>query len=100
MIRRYGSATPEDFARWCWDGGGRSEARQLFQLMKDELEEVDVEGWWAVAQRATLEPMQRLEPVETIHLLPLFDAYTICTPREREQLFGGIYKRLTFRPQG
>lgn len=99
-LRAYGPATPEDFARWCWDGGGKSEARQLFQSMKDELEEVDVEGWRAVALRATLEPMQRLEPVETIHLLPLFDAYTIGTPREREQLFDGIYKRLIFRLQG
>ena len=99
-LRAYGPATAEDFARWCWDGGGKSEARQLFQSMKEELEEVDVEGWRAVALRATLEPMQRLEPAETIHLLPLFDAYTIGTPREREQLFDGIYKRLIFRPQG
>ena len=62
------------------------------------MEEVEVEGWRAVALWATLEPMQRLEPTETIHLLPLFDAYTIGTPRE--QLFDGIYKRLIFRPQG
>ena len=63
-----------------------------------QLEEVEVEGWRAVALWATLEPMQRLEPTETIHLLPLFDAYTIGTPRE--QLFDGIYKRLIFRSQG
>jgi hypothetical protein len=99
-LRAYGPATAEDFARWCWDGGGKSEARQLFQSMKEELEEVDVEGWRAVALRATTDMMQRLEPAETIHLLPLFDAYTIGTPREREQLFDGIYKRLIFRPQG
>jgi uncharacterized protein YcaQ len=99
-LRAYGPATAEDFARWCWDGGGKNEARQLFASMNDELEEVDVEGWRAVALRATLEPMQRLEPAETIHLLPLFDAYTIGTPRHREQLFDGVYKRLIFRPQG
>lgn len=99
-LRAYGPATATDFARWCWDGGGKNEARQLFQSMKDELEEVEVEGWRAVALRATLEPMQHLEPAETIHLLPLFDAYTIGTPRDREQLFDGIYKRLIFRPQG
>jgi hypothetical protein len=44
--------------------------------------------------------MQRLEPAETIHLLPLFDAYTIGMPREREQLLASAYKRLVFRPQG
>jgi len=61
-LRAYGPATAEDFARWCWDGGGRIPAKKLFESMKDELEEVDVEGWQAVALRATLEPMQRLEP--------------------------------------
>jgi uncharacterized protein YcaQ len=99
-LRAYGPATAEDFARCCWDGGGKSEARKLFQSMKDELEEVDIEGWRAVALRETLEPMQRLEPAGTIHLLPLFDAYTIGTPRDREQLLDGAYKRLVFRLQG
>lgn len=99
-LRAYGPATAADFARWCWDGGGRIQAKQIFELMKDELEEVDVEGWRAVALRATLEPMHRLEPSETIHLLPLFDAYTIGTPRDREQLLTSAYKSLVFRPQG
>ena len=99
-LRAYGPATPEDFARWCWDGGGKNEAKKLFQSMNDELEEVDVEGWQAVALRASLEPMQHLEPAETVHLLPLFDAYTLGTPRHREQLLSAAYKKLVFRPQG
>ena len=99
-LRAYGPATPEDFAHWCWDGGGNREARRLFQSMNDELEEVDVEGWQAIALRSTLEPMQHLEPSETIHLLPLFDAYTLGTPRHREQLLAAAYKKLVFRPQG
>jgi hypothetical protein len=37
---------------------------------------------------------------ETIHLLPLFDAYTIGMPRDREQLLASAYKSLVFRPQG
>ena len=99
-LRAYGPATPEDFAHWCWDGGGTREARQLFQSMNDELEEVDVEGWQALALRSTLEPMQHLEPPETIHLLPLFDAYTIGTPRHREQLHSSGHKKLVYRSQG
>jgi uncharacterized protein YcaQ len=99
-LRAYGPATAADFARWCWDGGGITQAKQLFQSMQEELEEVEVEGWRAVALRATLEPMRRLEPAETIHLLPLFDAYTIGMPREREQLLDGAYKSLVFRPAG
>ncbi len=99
-LRAYGPATAEDFARWCWDGGGRIQAKKLFQSMKDELEEVDVEGWRAVALRATTDMMQRLELSETIHLLPLFDAYTIGMPRGSSQLLDGAYKSLVFRPQG
>lgn len=68
--------------------------------MKDELEEVDVEGWRAVALRATLEPMQCLEPSDTIQLLPLFDAYTIGMPRDVEPLLAQAYKSQVFRPQG
>ena len=98
-LRAYGPATAEEFARWCWDGGGKNEARQLFASMQGELEEVEVEGWRAVALRATLEPMCRLESAETIHLLPPFDAYTLGTPRDREQLVESAYKRLVFRPQ-
>jgi hypothetical protein len=99
-LRAYGPATAEDFAHWCWDGGGTREARQIFQSMNDELEEVDVEGWQALALRSTLEPMQHLEPPETVHLLPLFDSYTIGTPRHREQLHSSGHKKLVFRPQG
>ncbi len=99
-LRAYGPATAADFALWCWGGGGRIEAKKLFQSMNDELEEVDVEGWRAVALRATLEPMQRLESSEMIHLLPLFDAYTLGMPRDREQLLSSAYKSLVFRPQG
>jgi hypothetical protein len=99
-LRAYGPATAEDFARWCWDGGGRIPAKKLFQSMKEELEEVEVEGWRAVALRATTDMMQRLEPAETIHLLPLFDAYTIGMPRGSSLLLDGAYKVLVFRPQG
>jgi hypothetical protein len=99
-LRAYGPATAADFARWCWDGGGRVQAKQLFGSMNEELEEVEVEGWRAVALRATLEPMHHLEPAETIHLLPLFDAYTIGMPRDREQLLSLSSKSLVFRPAG
>lgn len=99
-LRAYGPATAADFARWCWDGGGKIEAKKLFASMNDELEEVDVEGWRAVALRATTDMMQRLEPAETVHLLPLFDAYTIGMPRTHEQLVPEACRRLVFRPQG
>jgi Winged helix DNA-binding domain len=44
--------------------------------------------------------MQRLEPADTIQLLPLFDAYTLGLGRDVEPLLPQTYKRLVFRPQG
>lgn len=97
-LQAYGPATPEDFARW-W-GGKITPAKKLFESMRNELEEVEVEGWRAFALCSTLEPMQRLEVSETLHLLPLFDAYTIGIPRDLEPVLSQVYKSQVFRPQG
>lgn len=97
-LRAYGPATPEDFARW-WELR-IVPARKLFQSIEDELEEVDVEGWRALALRTTLEPRQRLETPGAVRLLPLFDAYTLGLGRDLEPLLPRAYKRQVFRPQG
>jgi len=99
-LQAYGPATRQDFALWWWGGGGMTIAKQTFQALTDELVEVDVEGWRAIALRSTLAPMQQLEPADTIHLLPLFDAYTLGLGRDVEPLLPQIHKRLVFRPQG
>jgi hypothetical protein len=99
-LQSYGPATREDFARWWWGGNGMTAAKKLFQSLEDELAAVDVEGWQALALRSTLEPMQQLEPLATVRLLPLFDAYTLGLGRDVEPLLPQAYKRLVFRPQG
>jgi len=99
-LQAYGPATRQDFALWWWGGGGMTIAKQTFQALTDELVEVDVEGWCAIALRSTLEPLQQLEPADTIHLLPLFDAYLLGLGRDVEPLLPQAYKRLVFRPQG
>jgi hypothetical protein len=102
-LRAYGPATPEDFARWWWGGSGKARARKLFQSIGEELEEVEIEGWRVFALRATLEHMLWNEPTEReemVHLLPLFDAYTIGMPRDREPLLSPAHKGQVFRPQG
>ncbi len=98
-LRAYGPATAEDFAFW-W-ACGKTLAKKLFHSLAEELEEVEVEGWRAYVLRATLPFMQSVEPVEQIHLLPLFDAYTIgAPPRGCEPLLAAAYKRQVFNQQG
>jgi len=98
-LRAYGPATSDDFRFW-W-GCGKTLAKTLFQSLAEELEEVEVEGWRAFALRATLPFIQGVEPGEQIHLLPLFDAYTIgAPPRGCEPLLAPAYKSQVFNQQG
>ncbi len=97
-LRAYGPATSDDFAFW-W-GCTKTTAKNLFQSLAEELEAVEVEGWRAFALRATLPLIQSVEPVEAVHLLPLFDAYTIGVPRDCEPLLAQAYKRQVFNLQG
>jgi hypothetical protein len=98
-LQAYGPATADDFRFW-W-GCGKTHAKTLFRSLAEEVEEVEVEGWRAFALRATLPLMQSVEPVEAVHLLPLFDAYTIgAPPRGCEPLLAAAYKRQVFNQQG
>jgi hypothetical protein len=98
-LRVYGPATADDFRFW-W-GCQKTLARKIFQSIAEELEEVEVEGWRAYALRETIPFIQNVEPAEQIHLLPLFDAYTIgAPPRGCEPLLAPAYKRQVFNQQG
>jgi hypothetical protein len=98
-LRAYGPATSDDFRLW-W-GCGKTLAKTLFHSIAEELEEVEVEGWRAFALRTTLPFIQSVAPVEQIHLLPLFDAYTIgAPPRGCEPLLSAAYKSQVFNQQG
>ncbi len=98
-LQAYGPVTADDFRFW-W-GCGKTLAKTLFRSLAEEVEGVEVEGWRAFALRATLPLMQSVEPVEAVHLLPLFDAYTIgAPPRGCEPLLAAAYKRQVFNQQG
>jgi Winged helix DNA-binding domain len=95
----YGPATADDFRVW-W-GCGKTLAKSLFRSIVEELEAVEVEGWRAFALRATVPLIQSVAPTEQIHLLPLFDAYTIgAPPRGGEPLLAPAYKSQVFNQQG
>jgi hypothetical protein len=97
-IHIYGAASPEAFARW-WELR-LTPAKKLFQSMEDEFEEVDVEGWRALALRNTLESMQNLEATRVVRLLPLFDAYVLGLGRILEPLPPKAYESQVYRIAG
>jgi hypothetical protein len=87
-LRSYGPATPAHFAQWL--AAPRRWASELFDRMRDELAEVDIEGtlgWLAADDIEAWEQARRSMP-PSVRLLPYFDAFTVgCHPRER--LFPG-----------
>lgn len=101
-LEAYGPATHQDFSRWWWGGPGVTAGKKLFQAMKSEFEEVDVEGWRAVALRSTVEAMasQPQQGPDTVRLLPLFDAYTLGLGRDIKPLLAEQHRKHIFRPQG
>jgi hypothetical protein len=82
VLRRYvwayGPTTHVEFARWF--STSAPEARQLFDDLSGELEEVDIEGWRAWRSRHA--PLPPSKGGSSVHLLPPFDAYVVgCHPR-------------------
>lgn len=97
-FRLYGAATMEGFARW-WELR-LTHGKKLIQSMAGEFEEVDVEGWRALALREALEPMQELEPTGMVRLLPLFDAYVMGLGRILQPLPPKAYESQVYRIAG
>lgn len=91
----YGPATPQHFAQWL--SAPRSWARELFDSLSDELEPVEVNGSlaWVVAGDTTFPS----SIVQSVRLLPYFDAYTVGS-QPRELLFPGRAAQRALTPSG
>jgi hypothetical protein len=96
-LRTYGPATPRDFSFW-WDGGGRTYGKKMFELLGDEVETVDVEGWKATALKSTLESMEKVKTEQSVRLLPMFDVYVLTHSRNLEPVLATEHKGKVFRP--
>jgi len=85
-VRTYGPARSDDFREWFAPRALRpAQAHALFDVLRDELEEIDVEGHRAhVLAGDTVFP--KLQP--SLRLLPEYDVY-IMGFREREHLVSG-----------
>lgn len=96
-LRAYGPATPRDFSFW-WDGGGTAFGKKMFELLGDEVETVDVEGWKATALKSTLEAIARAKAGHEVRLLPMFDVYVLTQSRNLEPVLAKEHKGKVFRP--
>lgn len=80
-LTAYGPAAHEDFARWFHMRP--SFARRLFESLKDELEQVEVEGTPLWVTAGDLDEDLKA-PAKGVRLLPQYDCYVIgCRQRSR-----------------
>ena len=104
IVRRYvmvyGPTKPRNFQVWWWMSG--SAAKNAFNSIADETEEVDVEGWRATALTTAVHSMLEMEPTGEVHLLPSFDAYTVGLThgKDLERLISIENQKKVYRPQG
>ena len=75
-LEAYGPAGPEDMARW--SGLKLNEARQAWQLIADQLVEVEVGGQAAWLLRSQLPRLdEAFDSAPAVRLLPRFDTYLL-----------------------
>lgn len=99
-LRVYGPTRPRNFQVWWWMTG--SAAKKAFDSIAGETEEVDVEGWRAIALKDTIHAILEMEPTREVHLLPSFDVYTIGLPhgKDQERVISKKHQQKVYRPQG
>jgi hypothetical protein len=99
-LMTYGPARLRNFQVWWWMTGVA--AKKAFNSIADEIEEVNVEGWHAIALKSAITEMLELEPTGDVNLLPAFDVYTVGLARGRdlERLLAIDWQKKVYRPQG
>src|SRR5215208_5798987 len=98
--RREPAAAAEELLRRGW-GVQPADARRVLKRLGDEVVEVDVEGWKGLILAADAEAVTGAGRPDGVHLLPMFDAYTIAATRHVEPLLApGGAREAIYRPQG
>lgn len=96
-LRAYGPASREDFARW-W-GVQPAPGGRALDLIADETDEVEVEGYRGRMLAADARRLEAAEPEPSSRLLGGFDPYVIAF-RPREQLVAPEHQAKVFRQAG
>jgi hypothetical protein len=99
-LQVYGPARPRNFQVWWWMSG--IAAKNAFNAITGETEQVEVDGWRAIALKSTIQSMRDLEPSGEVHLLPAFDVYTVGLARGKdlERLLALENQKKVYRQQG
>lgn len=96
-LRAYGPATREDFARW-W-GMQPAPAGRILGSLGDELVELDVEEYRALALAEDVPHLATSAHGAPLRLLPMFDPYVVGT-RPRRSLVDPCHEDRVFRSAG
>jgi hypothetical protein len=98
-LRAHGPMALDDLRRW-W-GVQPADARRVLKRLGEEVVEVDVEGWKGLILAADADQLAGAGRPDGVHLLPMFDAYTIAATRHVEPLLApGGAREAIYRPQG
>jgi hypothetical protein len=97
FLSTYGPATREQFGRW-W-GLEPAPALARIRALGEEVAEVGVDGGRAWTLAAHLPALAEAAPAGSVRLLPAFDQYVVCAPRDSSVLAAAFRGRV-YRPQG
>jgi Winged helix DNA-binding domain len=93
FISRYGPATFRDFYHW-W-GNIPDDQKISLEAERDDLEQVEVDGFRGMMIRSEAEEASKMDPVDVVRLLPSFDSYVmfysprkwVVKPEKRDRIF-------------
>ena len=94
FLSAYGPCSYDAFNHW-WNVLGK-DAKKIFDLVSDELIQVEFEGRSAWLKKDDIEHVSRSRPVKSVRLLPSFDPYVMFYS-PREQLVEDRFRARVFR---
>ncbi len=99
FLRSYGPASREGVARW-FGAPSPAVAGRMLALLGDEAVPVAVGGATAWLLAEDLDAVRGAAPADVVRLLPAFDQYVVCAPRDAEAVLAAEHRGAVYRPQG
>lgn len=96
-LRAFAPATPADFAYWA--GIQVGEARPIFERIKHEVVEVDVDGRPGLILQEDVPILQRVKSGPSVRLLPNFDGF-LLGHKDKSHVVDDVHYKRVFRKAG